>query len=54
MSNKPRKPPGLLYGVNDKPPAWILMALGLQHGALLISSLVASVFFARELGLSSA
>lgn len=48
-----RKPPNLIYGVNDRPSFWVTSILGLQHGALLISSLMASVLFARELGLSS-
>jgi NCS2 family nucleobase:cation symporter-2 len=45
-----RKPANLIYGVEDKPARWPLIALGFQHAALLISCLVASVFFAQEIG----
>lgn len=48
--NAPRTPPNLLYGVEDRPPVWTLAVLGVQHGALLISSLMATVFFAQALG----
>ena len=50
----PRTPPNLLYGVNDRPPVWTLAILGVQHGALLISSLMATVFFAQALGADAA
>lgn len=48
---KLRKPPSLLYGVNDNPSTWTLAVLGVEHGVLLISSLMATVFFAQELNL---
>ncbi|MCB2187950.1 MAG: purine/pyrimidine permease [Deltaproteobacteria bacterium] len=47
-----RKPADLIYGVEDTPPKLSLLLLGLQHVVLLITSLLASVFFARELGLA--
>lgn len=50
---KLRKPPNLQYGVNDRPSNWALAVLGLEHGALLIASLMAGVFFAQTVGLSS-
>jgi xanthine permease XanP len=50
----PRTPPNLLYGVNDRPPVWTLAILGVEHGALLISSLMATVFFAQALGADAA
>lgn len=52
--NAPRTPPNLLYGVDDRPPVWVLAILGMQHGALLISSLMATVFFAQALGADAA
>lgn len=51
---KRRTPPNLIYGVDDKPPLWSLAILGIEHGALLISSLLATIFFAQELGASTA
>ncbi|GAB6058065.1 solute carrier family 23 protein [Desulfonatronum parangueonense] len=48
-----RKPPNLLYGVNDSPPRLSLVILGIEHGALLISSLMATVFFAQALDLDT-
>ncbi|WP_045216147.1 solute carrier family 23 protein [Desulfonatronovibrio magnus] len=46
--------PNLMYGVNDRPSVWTLAVLGVEHGALLISSLMAAVFFAQALGADAA
>jgi NCS2 family nucleobase:cation symporter-2 len=48
-----RKPADLIYGVDDPVPLYNLLALSIQHAALLISSLVATVFFARAVGASA-
>jgi NCS2 family nucleobase:cation symporter-2 len=47
-----RKPAELIYGVDDPVPLYNLLALSIQHAALLISSLVATVFVARALDAS--
>jgi NCS2 family nucleobase:cation symporter-2 len=48
----PRRPPGLLYGENDRPPLPVLAALGLQHIFLMSSTLVLPVVLVREIGSS--
>ncbi len=46
----PRRPPGLVYGENDRPPLPVLAALGLQHIFLMSSSLVLPVVLVGEIG----
>ncbi len=46
----PKTPVNLIYGVNDRPPLISLIILGIEHGALLISSLMATIVFAQSLG----
>ena len=47
-----RKPADLIYGVDDPVPLYNLLVLSIQHAALLISSLVATVMVARAIGAS--
>ena len=47
-----RKPVELIYGVDDHVPLYDLVALSIQHAALLISILLSTVFFARAIGAS--
>lgn len=45
------KPPGnLIYGVEDKPPALVLLALSIQHIFLMSSTLVLPVVLVSEIG----
>ena len=46
----PRRPPGLVYGENDRPPLPVLAALGLQHIFLMSSTLVLPVVLVSEIG----
>ena len=46
----PRRPPGLLYGENERPPLPVLAALGLQHIFLMSSTLVLPVVLMSEIG----
>jgi xanthine permease XanP len=45
-----RRPANLIYGVDDRPPAMVLLALGVQHLFLMSSTLVLSVVLVTELG----
>ena len=47
------RPPGLLYGVDETPPAGVLVLSAAQHVALITSTLLFPVLLAREAGLSS-
>lgn len=48
--NPRRKPADLIYGVEDPVPLPTLLILSIQHAALLISGLVATVFIANAIG----
>ncbi len=48
------RPPTLIYAVDERPPAAPLVLLGLQHMAVVASSLVIPVFVARTAGVDSA
>lgn len=48
------RPPALIYAVDELPPAAPLVLLGLQHMAVVASSLVIPVFVARAAGADSA
>lgn len=48
------RPPALIYAVDERPPAAPLVLLGLQHMAIVASSLVVPVFVARAAGVDSA
>src|ERR1039458_874940 len=45
-----RKPANLIYGVDDKPPFWVLFLLGLQHTFLMSSTLLLPVVLVSEIG----
>ncbi|MBN1375865.1 MAG: purine/pyrimidine permease [Dehalococcoidia bacterium] len=49
---EPRKPSNLLYGLNDRPPFWVTMALGLQHVFILFISLIFPAIIVNLLGSS--
>ncbi len=46
----PKKPAGLVYGVDDKPPFLTLCFLGFQHILLMSSTLVLPVVLVNEIG----
>jgi NCS2 family nucleobase:cation symporter-2 len=46
----PRKPPSLLYGLDDRPPPGVLFLLALQHNFLMASTLLLPVVLISELG----
>jgi NCS2 family nucleobase:cation symporter-2 len=46
----PRRPEGLLYTVNERPPMAVLALLGLQHIMLMSSTLVLPVVLVTEIG----
>jgi xanthine permease XanP len=48
------KPPGQLYGVDDKPPVTVVAALAVQHVFLMSSSLVMPVILVSEIGRGTA
>ncbi len=43
-------PPGLIYGLEDRPPPLVLLLLGLQHIFLMSSTLVLPVVLMTEIG----
>lgn len=45
-----KRPSGLIYGADDKPPFVALILLGLQHAFLMTSTLVLPVVIVREIG----
>ena len=45
-----KSPPGLIYGVEDTPPPFVLFLLGVQHVFLMSSSLVMPVALISEIG----
>lgn len=45
-----RKPPNLIYGVDDKPPLATLFLLGIQHIFLMSSTLILPVVLISEIG----
>jgi NCS2 family nucleobase:cation symporter-2 len=47
-----RKPPGILYGVNETPPLGVIALSGLQHVGLMSINLIYPVLIAREAGSS--
>ena len=47
----PSKPSNLIYGVDDRPPAWATLLLGLQHIGIFAISLVFPVIIAKQAGL---
>ncbi len=46
----PTRPPGLIYALEEKPPAPVLAALAVQHVFLMSSSLVLPVVLVGEIG----
>ncbi len=50
----PRRPSGLIYTVDDRPPPLPLFLLGLQHMAVVTSSLVVPLLVARAAGVDPA
>jgi len=48
-----KRPPGLLYAVDETPPLATLILAALQHVAVMSNSLVYPVILAREAGLSA-
>lgn len=46
----PRKPSNLLYGLNDRPPLGVTLALGLQHVFILFISLIFPAIIVNLLG----
>jgi xanthine permease XanP len=47
---EPRKPSNLLYGLNERPPLAVTMALGLQHVFILFISLIFPAIIVNLLG----
>jgi NCS2 family nucleobase:cation symporter-2 len=47
---EPRKPSNLLYGLNDRPPLGVTLALGLQHVFILFISLIFPAIIVNLLG----
>jgi xanthine permease XanP len=47
---EPRKPSNLLYGLNERPPLGVTMALGLQHVFILFISLIFPAIIVNMLG----
>jgi NCS2 family nucleobase:cation symporter-2 len=45
-----KKPANLIYGVDDKPPFFVLLLLGIQHIFLMSSTLVLPVVLVSEIG----
>ena len=45
-----KRPAGLIYGVDDKPPFVVLLLLGLQHILLMSSTLILPVVLVTEIG----
>ena len=48
-----KKPPGLIYGVDDVPPLAVTVLSGLQHVGLISIFLLFPLLVCREAGLSS-
>jgi len=46
----PTRPPGLIYAVNDSPPTWVAIVLGLQHLCVVAISFVFPVVVVRAMG----
>jgi NCS2 family nucleobase:cation symporter-2 len=46
----PKKPPELVYGVEDKPPLVTCLLLGLQHIFIITISLLYLVVIVRAIG----
>ena len=49
-----RRPPGLIYGVDDRPPWSALGLLALQHIMLICSTLILPIVLVTEIGGSAA
>src|ERR1051326_5722086 len=45
-----RRPEGLIYGVEERPPVPVLMLLAVQHIFLMSSTLVLPIVLVREIG----
>lgn len=45
-----KKSSNLIYGVNDKPPKWITLLLGLQHVMIIFIAIILPVIIVGELG----
>ena len=45
-----KRPENLIYGVDEKPPFWVLFLLGLQHIFLMSSTLLLPVVLVSEIG----
>ncbi|MBE9592833.1 MAG: xanthine permease, partial [Proteobacteria bacterium] len=46
----PKKPPELVYGVEDKPPLLTYLLLGLQHVTIISIGLILPVVIVRAIG----
>jgi len=46
------KPPNLIYGVDDRPPFWASLSLGVQHLCLIAIGLLLPAILASEAGLT--
>ena len=45
-----KKPPNLLYGVEEKPPSWVVLLLGVQHIGIIAIGLIFPVVVVQEMG----
>lgn len=45
-----KKPSHLIYGLEDKPPLWVTLTLGLQHIFPMTSTLILPVIIVKEIG----
>jgi xanthine permease XanP len=45
-----KKPPSLLYGVEEKPPSWVVWLLGVQHIGIIAIGLIFPVVVVQEMG----
>ena len=45
-----KKPPNLLYGVEEKPPSWVVWLLGVQHIGIIAIGLIFPVVVVQEMG----
>lgn len=45
-----KKPPNLLYGVDEKPPLWVVLLLGVQHIGIIAIGLIFPVVVVQEMG----
>jgi len=46
----PQKPSNLVYGVDEKPPLQIIIALAVQHIFFLTAGLIVATMITREIG----